>query len=320
MKPSRVATNALLWLLPLLLALGSASAVSAYCRTTTCSTCMRDPETGCSDGGVPLAWANPCVSFSMEESAASGVELETARALMEEAFTSWASVRCPPNALPPSIHVSHAFGTVSCAEPEYNVVGGNANVVMFREDSWPHGASANALAATRVKFDPESGEILDVDMEINALVPLSIDSESAAEQRSLRRVQKGIVPGSHDLRSIMLHEAGHFLGLDHSSDPEAVMRPELRELEQVTTLSPDDVAAICEVYPPERAAPACDPTPRGGFSPQCARPEPVHSTCSLQPSRHSGTSRACLGLVTGTLMLLWRRSRRSRRRVAPWPS
>jgi hypothetical protein len=204
--------------------------------------------------------------------------------------------------------VSDAFGSASCSEPQYNAALGNANVVMFRQDRWPYTSEGNALASTHLKFDPNTGEIYDVDMEINALLSLLTEPEPEA---STRRVdsRKGVLPGGYDLLSIMTHEAGHFLGLDHSRDPEAVMRPRLSEREVVTTLSADDVAAICEAYPPERDAPACDPTPRGGFAAQCVKHSLVRSTCSIAPGRGVGAVVPTCVLLAGLWLLLYRRSR-----------
>src|SRR5687768_12943640 len=55
--------------------------------------------------------------------------------------------------------------------PEYNVDfdvnKGNANVVIFHDDEWPHPTLEFALALTTVTYDAETGEIYDADIEIN---------------------------------------------------------------------------------------------------------------------------------------------------------
>ncbi|MFO0614300.1 MAG: matrixin family metalloprotease [Polyangiaceae bacterium] len=74
-----------------------------------------------------------------------------------------------------------------------------------------------------------------------------------------------------DLASVLVHETGRFLGLQHSLDDTATMRPfydmgstELRDV------APDDVAAICALYPPDPSVDeTCNPLGRHGFSPDC---------------------------------------------------
>lgn len=46
----------------------------------------------------------------------------------------------------------------------------------------------------------------------------------------------------HDLRGVVLHEAGHCAGLGHSDDPNAVMRDSRRALTQ------DDIDGLCAIY------------------------------------------------------------------------
>ncbi len=63
--------------------------------------------------------------------------------------------------------------------------------------------------------------------------------------------------GLVDLFSVMLHEAGHSLGLTHSDDPAAVMYPFYR---QHITLGQSDRQALLELYASRSALPA-GPTP-----------------------------------------------------------
>jgi len=270
----------------------------AYCRTSTCKDCPRDEETGCTLGGTPISWPEACVSYSLNERAASSVDLETATVLAEQAFNTWQTARCPPDGAPPSIHVAHSFGSVMCEEVEYNASSGNANIIVFREGEWPYQSEGLGLASTSLTVTND-GDIVDADIEINATLPLLIGEPRA----------KGIVPGAHDLLSILTHESGHFLGLDHSKVPQAVMAVSLAAGEVRVELSDDDVAAICEAYPPERKLSACNDAPHGGFSSTCSLPPRSPSGCSIGGFASPSRSYA-LGVLSIGLLAMTRRRRR----------
>jgi VCBS repeat-containing protein len=51
----------------------------------------------------------------------------------------------------------------------------------------------------------------------------------------------------YDLETVMLHENGHFLGLGHSEDNNAVMYFQYNDLQRV--LSADDIAGVSSIYP-----------------------------------------------------------------------
>jgi hypothetical protein len=118
----------------------------------------------------------------------------------------------------------------------------------------------------------------------------------------------------YDFASIVTHETGHFLGMAHSGDPHATMfahyQPGSTAMRNLTS---DDVLGICTVYRPdgdrtlsgESTVPqdACDPTPRHGFTTQCA-PQ-VAKGCtgksSVTPSSAPGGLLFALGLVVAAL-------------------
>ncbi len=52
---------------------------------------------------------------------------------------------------------------------------------------------------------------------------------------------------SHDLQTVILHENGHVLGLDHSNDTGAVMCPSSQQAD--CTLGQDDINGIRALYP-----------------------------------------------------------------------
>lgn len=234
------------------------------------------------------------------------VDLDTATSLMSEAFATWEGARCGDEQAPPSITVSPAFGPAVCGQPQYNPHSGNANLVVFRDDAWPYTSAGHELAATTITFD-DDGVIYDADLEINALGPLTLPMSDDIQAEQI--IQFGIIPDQHDLLSIMVHEAGHFLGLDHSREENSVMTAELSPGQVRTSLAPDDIAAICELYPPDRETAACDPAPHGGFSAACDE-TPIDGGCSLQ--RHDSASAIQLAMFGAVLTAL--HIRRMRRR------
>ena len=233
----------------------SATPAHAYCRSATCPE-KNDPGRVCDpastdDCGTPLAWARPCVGFNVQRDASEQASLPDAEATFTAAFDAWMNAACPGGH--PGIRASYT-GTVTCATVEYNTDKANANLIVFRDESWPH-SGAGVLALTTVTFSRKTGEIYDADIEVN----------TAQHQFALSTTDSGV-----DLLSVATHEAGHFFGLAHSSDPEASMFAAYTP-GTITqrTLHADDVAGICDAYPAGTGAGECDTVPRHGFSTLC---------------------------------------------------
>ncbi|HEX6764140.1 MAG TPA: matrixin family metalloprotease [Polyangiaceae bacterium] len=253
-------------------ALFSEATAEANCRTKACDTtpsygdvwdeqpqpteCMRNAQ-GCYLDGTPLFWSSRCLNFAVQKdgSATSGIDAETARGVIQMAFDSWLAADCGGGDTP-SFRV-HDKGIVSCDHAEYNQDATNQNLFVFRDEVWPYQGAIDALALTTVSFNTETGEIYDADVELN-----SRDAYFTVTD------EEGAI--SADLLSVVTHEAGHFLGLSHSSDSTAVMRntgysPGTTELRYLT---PDDIAGVCEIFPPGQSLEgSCEP--RHGFSSEC---------------------------------------------------
>lgn len=137
-------------------ATSSPNETRAFCRTSTCTDCPRDPPTGCTIGGTPDA----CVSFSMHQAASDAIELGAATALTAEAFAFWESARWGSDETPASIQVSSTFGPAVCGRPQYNPSSGNTT-------------KGNELGSTSVTF-ARDGSIYDADVEINATGPVTL--------------------------------------------------------------------------------------------------------------------------------------------------
>jgi len=234
----------------------------AFCRTTTCAvrdppaSCTRDLQTGCWQEGIPLFWPQQCISYAVNTagSPALGLDYAAAAAIVDGAFAHWPTATCSDGGSP-SVAVMGRTG-LTCDRVEYNPPGPNANAILFRDENWTHDSSAIAL--TTVAFSTRTGQIFDADMEINT--PL-------------------LTVG--DLDFVVTHESGHFLGLDHSPIPSAIMFFQYSGGAVVPQLSDDDVEAICTAYPTSRSTPACDFEPPKGYAIDCGGD--VIAACSIAP-------------------------------------
>lgn len=150
-------------------------------------------------------------------------------AAIDRAFWRWRNADCG-DGRSPGLAIA---GRIADADPP--VGRAPVGLIAFSDDAPERGPGT--LAITRLYFGRASGEVL-------RARTIFYTAELAPHG-----------PGSF-LDSIALHEAGHFLGLAHSTDRSAVMSGEVEDGTAVPTqLSPDDVAAICAAYPPRDGSP-----------------------------------------------------------------
>jgi hypothetical protein len=276
--------------LPAILAIVAISPeAAAYCRTTTCAVvgapanCTRDPVTGCHAFGAPLFWEQSCVAFSVHErgSPKLGLDFAGTEALVSSAFAAWPNAGCGTGF--PSIAIVN-FGPTFCDRAEFNSSGPNSSAVIFRDASWSH--DATQLALTTVTFDRETGKIFGADIEVNTF---------------------GYSLTTAQAQFTVTHEAGHFLGLDHSQDPAALMSASY-DLFAPPFLTPDDVAGICAAYPPGRHQAECDAEPEHGFATDCGGN--VEGSCATVPRPGALTLAAAVCMFAALFAAAQRRMRR----------
>jgi hypothetical protein len=285
----------------------------AWCRTKACDTepsygdvwdeepqpteCVRDQH-DCLAQGTPLSWPSTCLSYAVQRagSETSMIDFETAAAVIDGAFAKWAAVDCGGGKGPSFRSVNK--GAVDCRKVEYNQDDGNANIFMFRDDSWPYENALDTLALTTVTYNVETAEIFDSDVEVNTA------------QASFTTTPTPPDDGA-DLEAVLTHEIGHFLGLAHSAVSAATMRSIGYELGTVglRTLDDDDIAGVCSIYPPgEKVGKSC--TPRHGFSGECGEAD---EGCALAYGmRDRGLGTAALAALFGFGLF----ARRVRRRFS----
>ncbi len=247
----------------------------AYCRTLTAEVPASQQPSGadCYPPGTQgslLFWGNACVGWSMQASPSSKVDKDAAASIVASAFDVWSSASCAGGGKPSLTFANN--GPVACTTVGFLPNGANQHVIAFRDDAWPHAGQSNAtLALTTLTFNKRTGEIVDADMEVNtAEMTISLAAQPPAD--------------AYDFQSIVTHEVGHFIGLAHAIEANATMFARYSAGQtSIRALSPDDVAAVCEVYRPsgERSvspsasasgllgAAACNPAPYGGFSTTC---------------------------------------------------
>ena len=293
-----------------LFATGSARA--DYCRTKACDNvpayddvwqtepdppCQRD-SVGCLLEGTPLYWPQTCISFSVQQdgSKAQGIDFELAQKTVIAAFQSWLNADCGDGATP-SFAIAN-YSPAMCDKAEYNKDEPNANIFMFRDASWPYPNSEDTLALTTITYNTENAQIYDADVEINSAQATFTFSDQMSDTVD-------------DLQSVLTHECGHFLGLSHDPTYGSTMYPEYSpgDLYQ-RTLDVDDVAGICNIFPPGQTINTDICTPRHGFSRECATNQTT-STCGVATGRSDGTLPSALFVVLGVGVSALRR-RRSR--------
>jgi len=285
-----------------LLGVGLARPAQAFCRTTTCDLALgtgsqAPPECAqnvrvdqCSTQGKPLYWPNGCLWFgsAMSGSQKLGISNDTLHATVKKAFATWAGVDCGGGKHPSfaMLDTDELFGAVSCSEPEFNNKAGNANVWMFSEAAWPSQDPTNALAITLSTANLSTGELYDADVTLNSF------------SGGLAVMPQGT---QASLFAVVLHEAGHYLGLAHSSSKTAVMSAYYSP--RAALLDADDRDGICAIYPPSQPQACAEPEPQFGFSRYCgglnpstlpaATPVPMPTMTAATPTSHTVKAAGC---------------------------
>ena len=227
--------------------------------------------------GVPIAWRNPCVTMHIYLGSPPPVLTAAdyfAASTLAMAAWSYPQVACT------DIRLNGVAETQASAGVGYD----KSNVIVFRQTTWcrdpapvddagipePDCYPGSALAVTSIFKNVKTGEIVDTDIEFNAV---DYSWGDLAGQPDLA------LSNTADFQNALTHELGHVLGLDHNcfakSDqqprltdntgaPEvdcnnptppatvsdATMFPSVKLTDtQRRILSPDDAQGVCEVYP-----------------------------------------------------------------------
>jgi len=322
------------WVLSLaLVMMALPRSAQAFCQTHTCEfsgtqMCTWDAAAGCWTGGAVAHWATSCIDYAvqLDGSKEEGISAAALAGVLRDGFQLWSDAACGAGRSPELTATDR--GLTSCDRVEFNCGAGpdNDHIVMFRDGRSE--LPPTTIALSTIIANTNTGEILDVDIEINShdFDFYLNDADVAPADRASNRSD-----GAHDLRLVLNHELGHFLGLSHTLEPGALMRAAYDGFDR--NPAGDDVAGICRALKQSSADPECAPEPSPGecvgtdtsCPPSVERLE--QGGCSLGPPwspARSGNGRSplqggALG-VAGLGLLLFARGRFTWRRMRRCPS
>lgn len=293
-------------LISLIVGMAAPGRVHAFCRESTTSS----PNGDCNNaaGSVLLFWDRNCMTYAFHSSVFPRVPMGESfvRKTFSASFQTWAAVHCSGAKTP--FLVAQASGTTSTSEAEFLYDQPNESIVALRNKrEWTElpDHDSLALALTLIWHDKKTGEILDVDMELNGGAGTFSDCEQTRCGNT-----------SVDLQNTVTHEAGHLLGLGHTKvrgatmAPSTTMSPEIEKRD----LASDDSMGYCALELP--------PGPCEGSSCTCPAPPifPSHrtvracncQTLGAQAAAGGGAALWSTGIAASALASAWLRRRKRR--------
>lgn len=263
----------------------------------TTSTTPLSAAMPCATDGIPLEWRRRCTSYAINVNGEASLSMDELRTIFSTAFDQWTGIVCDGGSAGIEVHQLPELAT--CDHAEYQSAGSNIQTFAFAHD-WNPIYDPNAYAVTTVWHNTQTGEILDVDMEIN-------------ENRGPYAMcpDAGCSDGRVDLLNVVTHETGHYFGLGHSIIPTATMYRAAPAGETIKrSLEGDDTSGFCAIYPPDSLPTECNDEPNGGLAADlaCGVVTPK-GCCSVAPGAGETSARGACAIVALCLSLVWWRRR-----------
>lgn len=304
----------LLILAALVVAVCMPASADAYVREVTIS-------------GRPIAWKHPCVEMRIFVGAPPSVlTADECAEIARVAAAAWSS----PQLACTAVRLTIAPDAAPSAEVGYD----GHNVIVFRQGAWcrklsalgdatntdPGCYPASALAVTSIVKNSKTGEVLDADIEINAV------NYRWADLAANPSLADG---ATADFQYALTHELGHVIGLDHNCyapldgqprlvdstgapevdcyglpapPPEVTFATMYPSVDLTDTsrrlLSQDDQQGACDIYPAE--SDFCPGVLHGGG-------------CNLEPPLDPRAGSVALGLGVASVLAAFVLARQRRR-------
>lgn len=177
-----------------------------------------------------------------------GLSMSTFLARQQIAFQKWTATQVTACATAWAVTYAGTITTGLTGLALVSDTDATNNVVWIQPAHWTRGSTT--LAITLPSAVIATGQIIDADMEFNNGVDWS----------------DNLAPNTYDMESVVLHEAGHFLGLKHTDNSQiSVMFPTVQFAEAKRQLEAPDTDDVCNVYQGQPGAQGTSCPPTGCF-------------------------------------------------------
>jgi len=191
--------------------------------------------------GATVHWDTDLLCYAIGSNPPADLPLEVVEAELDAALHRWTDLACAPKQLRYDGRVD-----VFARDP----TPGSGNTLVWVHDAAIWAGAPNQYALTTLTARRVDGILLDVDLELN----VGTYHFSAADTCQ---------PGFVDLANTLTHEAGHIMGLDHSTVFGATLYTTAEPCDTfMRDLSDDDVEGYCwlaTAFPPTGQVSPCDP-------------------------------------------------------------
>jgi len=187
-----------------------------------------------SSGTTILKWKESNIPYHLNSAGSKDISNGSDLQAVHDSFTDWTSLSCG------NLSAYHAGDTTANSTILTGANTNNKNDLTWVDTSaWQYGQYV--LGITSPVFNPNSGAILEADIAFNGYL--------------LTWTTTNTFGGKTDVKSIALHEIGHWFGIQHNlhadtfSSDAPTMVPSWNGTTAARTLEQDDINAFCFLYP-----------------------------------------------------------------------